>query len=453
MFRFIITTCMLFLLPSLARAQEPAEHSIMVAGEGGLLGFVSYTGEWVIEPRYNYVMSNHEPGPLLTYMVWENAGGAELTGLVSNRGQVLVPALYQDLGWPSSDGLIAVQSNHCWGFLTIGSGWLKDPLMPYLSIPYRYEETAGFNAQGLANVSVLGRWGIIDQGGSEVLPTAYSHVGVLTDRGSTWVQVYEEERAHFFNIERSQPPLLASGTFDEFGPFSEGLAAYRVGDVFGYLDETGSTAFLVDADELGEPFQDGLARVSQAGAWGVINSDGDWLISPMFEGLRHYSDSLLAAKVDNLWGLIDLSGNWVLPNIFESIRGRHFRIDGKWGLLDGSGQIIADPTFDWIGPFISGYEEARATKEGVAGFLNRSGVWEEARTSVSDLEERGAFTISGWAAAKSQGRWGLIDREGNWLLEPRYDCLGASCERPPPIRIYPAGLPINSPCVSGQAAQ
>jgi hypothetical protein len=104
--------------------------------------------------------------------------------------------------------------------------------------------------EGLASISVKGKWGIIDRRGEFVVTPRYEYIGPYRD-GLALFGLGEgnHRRYGFLNKNGSEviPPV-----FHDAKEFSEGLAAARVGDLWGYnltaqeKGNAGRTLALVD---------------------------------------------------------------------------------------------------------------------------------------------------------------------------------------------------------------
>jgi hypothetical protein len=56
-----------------------------------------------------------------------------------------------------------------------------------------------------------------------------------------------------------------------------------------------------------------LARAKLNGKAGYIDTEGKWVIDPIFDMVpSSFTGDLAMALKDGLWGLIDLSGKWVI---------------------------------------------------------------------------------------------------------------------------------------------
>jgi len=106
------------------------------------------------------------------------------------------------------------------------------------------------------------------------------------------------------------------------------------------------------------------------------------------------SDDLLIAKSDNEWGVIDSEGRWVLPARYTRIvplgpKLLNAQEGVNWSVLDLRGNRMADPA--WVG---SGSQKL------ADGTL--------------------IFPLA------KDGRWGVMDGNGRWRMDPVFDQVGIS---------------------------
>lgn len=86
-------------------------------------------------------------------------------------------------------------------------------------------------------------------------------------------------------------------------------------------------------------FSDGMAwACKEPGAYGYINSHGDWLILPQFELARDFCAGLAPVRSKGKWGVISKTGSWILPPRFDDIlchcRGRIIVVERQFALKD-----------------------------------------------------------------------------------------------------------------------
>jgi len=72
------------------------------------------------------------------------------------------------------------------------------------------------------------------------------------------------------NVTPQTGKLVISPQFNQAYPFSQGLAAVKIGDKWGYIDKTGK--FVIQPQfNYAQSFSEGLAAVKIGGKWGYIS--------------------------------------------------------------------------------------------------------------------------------------------------------------------------------------
>ena len=177
----------------------------------------------------------------------------------------------------------------------------------------------------------------------------------------------------------------------------------------------------------------GLAPASLNGKWGLINLKGVWEIEPRFEGISVFSSVGLAlARLEGKTGYINRKGEWAIPPQFE--RGWVFTTaglalvmrNGKEGVIDTKGDWVVEPVFDSI------HFSVNNGKTDITGpaLAERQGKW-----SLSALPENAWTELpidhtygfsEGLAPASLNGKWGYINPEGKWEIEPQFETVSHS---------------------------
>src|SRR6185295_14098710 len=97
--------------------------------------------------------------------------------------------------------------------------------------------------------------------------------------------------------------------FDHAGLFSEGLASAGIGDKNGYIDKQGMFV-ITPKFEVADlfPFSEGLAAVRigdfLSGKWGFIDKQGEIVVKPQFDGAGSFHDGLAVVGLERKWGYI-----------------------------------------------------------------------------------------------------------------------------------------------------
>ena len=211
--------------------------------------------------------------------------------------------------------------------------------------------------------------------------------------------------------------------FDNANNFSEGYAAVKKWNKWGYIDKNGKQIIDFQFDFAGK-FSEGIAVVQKGDKWGYINKQGEMVSDFIYPSAFSFSDGL--AKVRNpakrnlLYGFINRKGNLVIDyhyysaeSFSEGLAGVN---KGNFGFIDKQGKIVVKPQFTSISPggFTNGL--AAVEKDKMWGYINQQGV------VVIGFRFDFAFSFSdnNLACVKMNGKYGFIDRQGNIIIDCQF---------------------------------
>lgn len=203
-------------------------------------------------------------------------------------------------------------------------------------IPAQYESVTYFY-EGLAGVSVDGKWGYIDRRGQMVIQPQYDEVAI---------------------------------------PIKDGVIQVMKNDKWGYIDKTGKELVALQYDDINN-FGEGLAHVRQNGQYGYINKAGEFVIQPQYAAAFPFTEGLAAVSVNEKWGFIDKRNQVVIPYRYDYVYPFTFglaavEVDGKWGFIDHTGKEIVTPQYSYVSYFKDGLAEVLGMN-GLFGFIDRTG--------------------------------------------------------------------------------
>src|SRR5574343_1181551 len=104
-----------------------------------------------------------------------------------------------------------------------------------------------------------------------------------------------------------QTPRAEYSALEIVCPFSQGLAAIRIGYAWGYVDRNGALVVPPVFDDARD-FSGGFAAVSQNEKWGFINPKGEWVIPAQYSHVSGFSDGLAAVTIDGRSAYLDSAG-------------------------------------------------------------------------------------------------------------------------------------------------
>lgn len=328
-------------------------------------------------------------GPLLPV-----SGSGEVSrfyGYGDATGRMVVPADLQD-AQRHREGLAWAKQGDRWGILGEDGRWVVRPSLDY----DRVQPFSG----GVAAVRRGKLWGLVDRQGVEVVPPQYRYIGPFSEgwmlasrtRGSchylspTGETLGEFQGCGSFSEGRAEVSVdkgwtyvdteLKSfdATFDETSRYSEGFAVVRpsltvsqehgVVGVWQFIDRDGRVVGEIEQAWAIEPFSDGVALVVDGSGYWFAGPDGKAALKHSFRRARSFSEGLALVEVE----------------------------EGKFAYLARSGELRIPGPFaypgSWFGPHI-----------GAVDFVD----------GVAFARPAGTTT------------WGLLDRDGGWVVAPRFD--------------------------------
>ncbi|HLP56790.1 MAG TPA: WG repeat-containing protein [Fluviicola sp.] len=193
--------------------------------------------------------------------------------------------------------------------------------------------------------------------------------------------------------------------------------------------------------------------VQQNGRFGYA-SNGKTVIPATFEYATHFSENRALVKQNNLWGYIDSTGKWVVQPIYQSAEvfknGKaNVYVNGKRGLLKPDGTYKVKPLYDTITEHYNGVETVVNGKKGwisnnwsdeipaeyhlftfTYDYINakkKNGGYDlywQGKLIKTNLEYPvgygDAFVDAKQVVVWVDGKKGILDQQGNWVVEPNY---------------------------------
>ena len=206
-------------------------------------------------------------------------------------------------------------------------------------------------------------------------------------------------------VEIEQAPIARYGLIDREGNFVMEPILAEVNP----RGELGGPAYIefyserlrvqVGESEAGSPYP---AKPEWIGKWGYVAQSGGWAIEPQFDTAGNFSEGRAVVaneREDNL--------NWWERGILIDKEGRH---------IETSRQEPEPKLKWWDTKFHEGLAVVEA-ENGKWGYIDREGRW-----AIEPQFAHGWNFSSGLAAVKTKEyKWGYIDREGRWAIEPQFD--------------------------------
>jgi hypothetical protein len=265
-------------------------------------------------------------------------------------------------------------------------------------IPARFKHTYSFS-EGLGRVALGKKEGYVDKSGKFAIEPHFDKAWdfaegmALVCVGSDYAFIDRHGETRFRLPASCQ--VISSG-------FSEGMlvVACEVASrsmtsmpstkgKLGYMDTAGNVVIHPSFDNAG-PFREGLAGVRKDGRFFYIDRRGETILQADWEGGSYFSEGLaVVRRKGGLCGYVDKHGNTAIPFQYDEafpfcdglarvlITERHWlrKSVSRYGYIDRTGRVVIKPQFDSADDFRNGL--ALVEKEGRKMYIDKAGqtVW------------------------------------------------------------------------------
>lgn len=295
-------------------------------GDTILYGFIDSTGKEVVTPKFQFI-DNFENGTAV--FIQDNEAG-----MLNKKGEIVIPARYEEL-YRFDQQHYLFQKNGLKGLINLEGKTI---------IPAQYSSIDYFN-EGLSPVLKYNKWGFADAEGNLVVDCKYAEVKKGFYNGTVEVRTPD----NWLLINNNDTIILPE--YDEVLPFYGKAAAFRIGNLWGFLNDHGEESIepefvelvfnkggdvfgrILQADGLSYwvlignngrqltsnlyseivRFTEGYAAIKNSNGWGFIDVNGLEIVSPKYDAVRNFSNGRAAVMKNDLWGFINTSGHEVIP--------------------------------------------------------------------------------------------------------------------------------------------
>src|SRR5690625_1971946 len=166
-----------------------------------------------------------------------------------------------------------------------------------------------------------------------------------------------------------------------------------------------------------------LALFNKDGSWGYLNREGK-VVADGFEKAKEFNDDAAGVMKDGKWGFINRSGQMIIEPQFDNARDFHAGIalihqDGEWKYINKQGKIL----------------DHFPTKDKVYGFTDNGRAILRDGDKIGIMDTEGNIIVEpqyqeikaykhGYAKVKNDNKWGYIDESGKVVVDIEYIDLG-----------------------------
>jgi hypothetical protein len=241
-------------------------------------------------------------------------------------------------------------------------------------------------------------------------------------QGQAWAQKEEDGPWTLFDTEGNI--ITDDFSAKEILFYENGFAKFQnKNSMFGFVNLSGDVA--VPAEYLSngsKGYGDGLVNVRTRDGYGFTDIKGELVIRPQFDDAWMFREGRAQAKKDGKWGYIDKNGEWAIPPQFDELTGffsgglAALKKDEKYGYIDKDGKPVIDYIFDRADNFINGVAIVSVNK--LYGMIDKKGDFllePQFETRVFSFED-----TSGLFGFVKDGKVGYFDANGKLMIDFKY---------------------------------
>ena len=376
-----------------------------------------------------------------------------LYGLIDFDGNKITENIYNSItNIDYKEGNLKVEQNGKYGVINIkGTTILNTEYDAIMADGYYDEETkyekAGFIVRIVTDDGY--RFGYADRKGKIILDTLYSEINRITEYKGNDVYLITASNGRYGVFKNGKEVLKNEYTDISFDANNQ-LLIVRKDQAQGVVDLEGNNIIPIDYDNIiiGGKYIDAQKGEDTV----VFDAQGNNLDTDIIS-YNQVSDLAIVIDRNNNYNIVDSTGNKKLREDYayiEYFNNNYFIVtkDGKTGIIDGNGNIIVDLEYDAI-QAIDSANALQAIKtdenrtdiidnnmkihEGVinANLQNKENyikLYSETDVKYYDLsgneiEYKALFPNNQIYASKKNGKWGLVDGNGNIVVEYIYDMV------------------------------
>lgn len=411
-------------------------------------------------------------------------------GIISTEGEEITEPIYEDISAVTyKEGMLLVKENGKYGVININGKVVIKPEYDNITVDNYYDAETKYQKTGfiVCNINEEGyRYGYVDYRGKKILDTIYTEIERVTEienEDDIYIIAYKDGQAGLLKNKK----VVLNYEYEEIIYYSyndvfivqrngkQGIAD-RNGNIkidtkytnmsFGGIyvnvtDENNESKILdLNGNEVTDgyvakmPTQDGMHYIvyDEEGIYKIIDNNGNIVIDKQYTNIEEIGNNYYIVANNRNNGIIDLSGKSLVElkynsivkidntellqaNISEtstvSLINKNMEVvvtmdDANMDIEDGYIRLYSENEnkyFDYAGKELKAEEVFpnnniyASEKDGKWGFVDKNGntVIENKYDMVTELNEYG------FAGIKEDGKWGIVNSEGKIIQEPTYE--------------------------------
>ncbi len=412
-----------------------ADDRALVINQIGKSGIISKSDSLIIPFNYEKIELTRTKTDTLYRISFVN----QRFGAINSTGKISVLTQFDEMK-DFSQGLAPVRNDKLWGFVNYEGDTV---------VEIKYTEVQSFS-EGLAAVQINGKYGFINLKGEVVIDFQFSRASSFCE-GRAQVQV--KKRIKYVN---AQGDFLDMGAVKKIGSFTKGAATVKKTKKYsGVVDTLGTYIVSARYDKIIQVIPNECAIVQKKKKFALIQVGTNEKLTK-FDYTKMYacSENMIRFQKDKLYGFLNVKGEEVIPAQFASAADFHnglalAKLNKRFGYINTKGEFVINEQFAQAGDFCNGIAYVKKGKQQFCINKENKILYEikdfnitsrnDDTIMVAQNENKQYFflSISGYrlynktfedaklfagnyALVKENGKWGAINRKGNYVLQPTY---------------------------------
>ncbi len=426
-----------------------AKYTLLIAQEGatwiaqvaGKFGVINSKGEWLMRPEHEYLVQYSRGKAVCgkkilrrnTESYYEEGDYQDSViafGVIDESGTWIIDATYDFLQLSEDGSVLYTDVHGKYGFLNSDGTVLLRAEYDYASLMHEgvavianqslkpgYEQSMYYSPSGRYSYRA-GSYFLIDRQGTKLHQEPYDLIRepkegrAAFNKGGMWKQKRRYSSGTSMTggkwgfLDNNGKEVVAP-VYDYVYDYADGKAKVKLGEKTFWIDKDGKETSPPENKE-----QKGFKIFCEPGFYGYIDTKGNWFIEPQYVTAEDFSEGLAA--------VMTLKASDMLC---DAEPGDVFEIDYDWEPADQSLNLLG------LG------REMRYRRESdifVLGGGQPDSIERPSRRLYGYIDTTGnmvipakfeiAFPFSGGRAYVCfRGKWGVIDRQGNWVMMPVLD--------------------------------
>lgn len=326
-------------------------------------------------------------------------------GLYDHKGNLLIRPKYSAMNAASEGMIAAMREDGTWGYISS---------MGATEIIFRYAAAEDFK-NGHARVKVpyytskKDLFAIIDKKGEYIVgPADYN----LYEMGLIKIERGNKTRQ-----------MIPAGKYSSVEKMNDRFYRVSKNGLYGMINSWGMEIISPIYDFVSPPSETGLIIVEKNGKSGVVDSRGQFTMkmNNRFEKIFGFREGYSKMQMKGKFGFIDKHGDIYIsaqyPDAGEMSDSMvNVILRGKWGFVDYRENLKVQPYYEQVFPFRKG-----------AAIVKENGLWNIVNKEGKQLHRNDVDTIQKTATGRYllslNGKWGMADESGREILAIKYDAL------------------------------